>query len=102
MHTLFETEDEGSLMPQERAGSHLLGLLNPAMAIVGNLIAIPLVMENSAWAPFVASIGAIWMLGLGPSSRHCWAMSAAGGGLGIRWPVPCAVVPPRSVPLAVC
>ena len=53
-------------MPQERVGSHLLGLLNPAMVIAGNLIAIPLVMENSAWAPFVASIGAIWMLGLGP------------------------------------
>ena len=51
---------------KERVSSHLLGLLNPAMVIAGNLIAIPLAMENSAWAPFVASIGAIWMLGLGP------------------------------------
>ena len=64
----LNVQDEGHIMveQQERAGSHLLGLLNPAMVIAGNLIAISLAMENSAWAPFVASIGAIWMLGLGP------------------------------------
>ena len=38
-------------MPQERVSSHLLGLLNPAMAIAGTLS----VMENSA--PFASHRG---------------------------------------------